>query len=246
MRTAILLWVWAVSCGVALAATDNADAVSAQFRAAFPNTPVETVRPSEVDGLYEVYTPGGLIYFAPEPGVVLFGEIYDLDGRAITQEKLLAHGGASLPAGEETVTLDVRSALVVGDGPRQLVEIIDPDCGYCRQAHEWISAHAKRKELTQLVIFKAIVGRPEAQARARAALCAPPEKRREALASVFERGLPKGPTECEGVDERLAVHAKEAAKLGPIGTPTFVVQGETVMGFYPDRLEGLLFDTGVQ
>jgi len=64
--------------------------VKSQVQGIFKNLRVVEVKPSEVPCLYEVYYNGtnpGIFYFYPEKKLIVFGEIWDVNGTSLTGEK---------------------------------------------------------------------------------------------------------------------------------------------------------------
>jgi len=64
--------------------------VKNQIQGVFKNLKVVEVKPSEVPCLYEVYYNGtnpGIFYFYPEKKLIVFGEIWNVNGTSITGEK---------------------------------------------------------------------------------------------------------------------------------------------------------------
>jgi len=57
----------------------------------FRNTQIIKVEESEIEGVYEVYYNGtfpGIIYYYPRKHLIIFGEIWTLNGESITGKKL--------------------------------------------------------------------------------------------------------------------------------------------------------------
>lgn len=211
------------------------DEVSKKLAATFKNFEFDTIKKSEIPGVYEVYTGGRIVYFAPQQDILIFGEFYRTDGHSITEDKIAA--AQVLKAGE----IDKSAAMVVGDGSINVLEFVNPDCGYCRAAHQWMQAQGLEKNLKEYVFFMPLGQHPDAMAKAASVICAPPALRRAAYDDLWS-GRPLDPSKalsCDGAASKLAAQAKEAIKFGVQGTPTWVVKGQVVMGFKQDQLQSL-------
>lgn len=210
--------------------------VDAEFRGTFKNMPVEKVTLSEIEGVYEVYSGGKLFYYAPKPKLMLFGEFYSTNGVSVTQEKVDAF------LKERTLAIPADVGTRVGDGPTEVIAFLDPNCGHCVQAHDWMEQR-NFEGMTLRVIFLAMQPNSTELARAQQFVCAPPHLKREALAQVYSREeAPPGQVllNCPEAAPQLARQAQIAKELGVNGTPTFSLKGQTVLGFHRDRLESLL------
>ncbi len=203
----------------------------------FHNLTVDSVTASEVPGLFEVTVGSRVIYYAPAQDLLLFGEMYRTDGHSVTQDKMAALQSS------KAKTIDTSAAVTVGSGPIDVLAFVDPDCGYCRKAHDFFSSHPElQSRITQHVFFLPLAGRADAEARAENFICAPPALRQAAYDELWTHAALDGQTylRCDGAAEKLAQEAREAARFGVQGTPTFVVKGQVISGFAPDRLIALL------
>jgi thiol:disulfide interchange protein DsbC len=229
------------SIGVVAASTTPSpatlDGIGKKFHATFPSTPVGEVKTSEIPGLYEIYTGGRLLYYAPAENAVLFGEIYSANGISFTQAKL------DTRAQKRVGQIDKTAALAVGEGQTELIAIVDADCPHCRHAINWLNEQ-KFPGVKKLVYFMPMHGRPAAEARVTQALCAPPELREEALLQVFNPDPNRsGPSlTCPEAQEALKAQAKVVEEVGVSGTPFFFIKGQAITGFNRERLAALLVD----
>lgn len=210
-----------------------------RFRDAFQNMPVDKVAESEIPGVYEVYSQGKLFYFAPAQEVVLFGEFYTTAGESVTQRKIAEY----MQTRSMSVPTDV--GVTIGDGPAELIGFLDPDCGHCQQAHDWLEKRDYAGLRLRVVFLQMSPDNPS-YARATQFVCAPPELRREALRQLYAHENPAPGQHfltCDGAAEKLKAQADLARDLGVNGTPTFLLKGQTVLGFNQERLESLLSST---
>lgn len=212
----------------------------------FPNYEVEDVRRAEIPGLIEVYAGGRIVYFAPDQDLLVMGEIYSANGVPLTQKKITQF------AAEKAAGIDLKEAITVGDGATQVIAFVDPDCGYCKSAHEWFAKQAFKNVSTHTFLMSTL-GRISAHARAMQAVCAPKELREEAIRQLYERGSPTGQGEllsCDFGEAHLTAHAEIARKVGVYATPFYLVKTpsatryEVIAGFDRERLGSLLASTG--
>lgn len=220
----------------------DAEAVPAQnsgpdaadvLRQAFPNLAFESIRLTQIRGLFEVVAGDNIFYFHPETGYLIFGEIWTRDGRSLTaegREELLARKVESLP-------LD--KAVKVGEGPNTVIEISDPDCPYCRRAADFFR---ERADVTRYVFFLPLSQiHPEAEKKALYILCS--NRPAEAYEEVYRGGLDGKdipiPSDCSG-REIIEEYIRIAQSLGVRGTPVFWINGKKVSGADIPRIEEIL------
>lgn len=107
------------------------------FEQRFPSARVENVARAPLAGLYEVYADGRIWYVDENVNYVFQGSLADArTQRNLTEERLrrlLAIPVSQLP-------LELAIPIVRGDGSRQLAVFTDPECGYCRQLEQELSA----------------------------------------------------------------------------------------------------------
>jgi thiol:disulfide interchange protein DsbC len=204
--------------------------------ATFKNFQFEKMEQSPIPGLIEIYASGRIIYYAPGQEILLMGEMYSANGVSLTEERINAF------ASEKVVEIDRSAALAVGNGPKEVIEFVDPDCGHCRAAYRWFTTE-KRADVRHLIYFMPLKGRPQAEARVLELLCAKPEAREAALARVFNPGAPldlQQAVRCKEGVEQLAAQAKVAQQIGVYATPFFVINGKVTAGFNAETLAAQL------
>ena len=198
----------------------------------FPGIKAGEISGSDIPGLYEVEAGSNIIYFYPEKGLLVFGEIWTKDGRNVTAEKRARIAAAKL----KDVPLD--KAVKIGNGRNKVIEFTDPDCPYCRKAAEFFKG---RNDVTLYVFFFPLPIHKDAQAHARYVLCAP--ERGRALEEVMNGQLDgKEAPACSDakVDALLREHMDIGTKLGVRATPAFWINGQYVAGANIPAMEGLL------
>ncbi len=228
VMSVIMAAVLASSCVAAQSETE----VRQMLAKSFPGIKVGEIRGSDIPGLYEVEAGSNIIYFYPEKGLLVFGEMWTKDGRNITAEKRTQLASAKL----KDVPLD--KAVKIGNGRNKVIEFTDPDCPYCRKAAAFFKG---RDDVTLYIFFFPLPIHKDAEAHARYVLCA--ADKAHALEEVMSGQLDgKGTPACpdKKADALLGEHMDLGTKLGVRATPAFWINGQYVAGANIPAIEGLL------
>lgn len=204
----------------------------AAFRQAFPDIHLDSIRATDISGLYEVVTGQNVLYFFPEKEYLFVGEIYTKDRKTLSAErkKELKEKSAKL-----VKSLPLEKAVKIGSGRNVVIEFTDPDCPYCRKASEFLK---KRKDVTRYVFF-APFAHPQAITKIHHIL----QSRDKAAAyenMMGGKSVPQGETASDAVKSLAQEHIELAKKVGVQGTPTFFVNGQEVVGADEKKIESLL------
>jgi thiol:disulfide interchange protein DsbC len=238
---AALALVSAATLAAPAPATDPAESrwlteAQEKLQATYQNLQFDQIAPSDIPGLIEIYTGGKILYYHPEQELLVIGEVYAANGVSLTEQKV------SVFAARKAGSIDRSLALTVGNGPREVIAFVDPDCTYCRQADAWFQAQ-EFPDIKELIYFMPVKGRAQAEARALEAVCAPETERRAALTRAFDTTLRLDLSQSlrcqEGLD-LLTKHADTARAVGVYATPFFIIDGEVIAGFDKARLTELL------
>lgn len=201
------------------------------FKKSFPDRSFESITPTEIKGIYEVYTGDQLFYYAPEANVLIYGNIVTKEGVSLTREsfvKKMASKMANLP-------LD--SALKIGDGRTVIVEFLDPDCFYCRESYKFF---AQRKDVTTYVFFYPLSQLSEKKIRHILCSDRPVKTYEEVMTGKFDNGAQLNACTYAKVEETLKTHKRLAAQIGIRSTPFFYIKGRALDGFEAREFEQLL------
>ena len=133
-----------------------------KFKKSFPKNNFESIKPTSIKGVYEIYDGNQIYYFMPEAEVIIYGNIISKNGVNITRESNLKKIAAKM------ANLPLDSALKIGNGKTPVIEFMDPDCSYCRQAYNFFS---QRQDVTIYVFFSPSFQNSEKKIRH--ILCAP-------------------------------------------------------------------------
>lgn len=198
----------------------------------FPRVKADSVKPMSVKGIYEVTSGERIFYYLPESEILIVGELIDKTGRSLTQER-----SAELMA-EKIKTIPLEKALKFGAGKNTVIEFTDPDCPYCRTASKFLD---EQTDMTRYVFFVPLPNHPKAEPKVKYILCAGDKEKayREAMAGKLDDMKFKT---CD--DPKAATLAKEHREIGNQvgvrGTPTFFVNGNTVLGANQPQLKKYL------
>lgn len=203
------------------------------FKKAFPRVPFDSIKSTEIKGVYEVSKGSELVYFIADPGYLFVGDIISKEGKSLTEERK----GAL--AAEKAKDLPLDKAIKIGSGKNTIVEFTDPDCPYCRKAAEFLE---QKKDVTRYIFFLPLPMHPDAENKVKYIFCA------EDKAKAYEDAM-KGKFDdlkyekCEKPDAvaLLNLHKEIAGKMGINGTPFFIVNGKkAVTGANMPEIEAAL------
>jgi len=213
MRFAIILLISFIS-GVAWAgdSVNVAPATAKQIRENIPTLPISAIRPSAMQGLYELQV-GNQIFYADRTGkhLIAAGHMFEVASHTDLTAKRL----------EEINTIDwsllpLKQAIISGDPDGLPVAIFtDPECPYCKKLEVSLQGSSGIKFYTFLFPLESI--HPQARAKAESIWCA--EHQHEAMLDVMLKGktLPKATCHTP-INKNIGL----ARQLGINGTPTII------------------------
>jgi thiol:disulfide interchange protein DsbC len=219
-------------------ADENLD-IEILFAKAYPRIQYRSITKTDIDGFYEVTAGNNILYYYPKKNYIIFGEIWNRQGKSLTAERrkeLLALALEDLPLEE---------ALKIGEGENRVIVVTDPDCPFCRKLSSFLS---EREDVTSYVYFFPLKKlHPEAEKKAKFILAA--ENQAEAYHTVMKGKLDREEINLDpATDERatsiLSKHVQIAQRLGVSGTPTLWVNGTFVSGADIPRIKSLLEQKG--
>lgn len=236
MRTIKPLCV-ALVLALALPASHGAtnEALLTRLRKSYPNTTFDSVRRSEIPGLYEVWMGANVAYVsAAHTRYFLFGHLYDTrGGRDLTSARRevfpeppspqMPAAPSTTPAAVNLDALPLADAIktVSGNGAAKLVVFTDPACPYCKRLDGELS---RLSDITVYNFMVPFLG----DALPLAIWCAPDRPRawKDALGGTI---TPREERDCPNPIER---NRQLAARLGIAGTPTIVLStGARIDGY---------------
>ncbi len=207
--------------------------VEEKFKKSFPQNTFESIKPTSIKGVYEIYTGNQIYYFMPEAEVIIYGNIISKNGVNITRESNLKKIAAKM------VKLPLDSALKIGNGKTTVIEFMDPDCYHCRQAYNFFSA---RQDVTVYIFFFPLSQASERKIRH--ILCAPDKLKmyEDVMTGKFDNNASLNICVDKKVDELIRTHMRLASQIGIRATPLFFIKGQVVDGFEKNIMENLLKD----
>ena len=198
---------------------------------------VQGVSPSEVPGLFEVRTDGGLLYVTEDAGYLIVGNVYEVrDGGLVN----LTERKRSVERQELFASIDDGDLIsfTPEDGTKAAVMVFtDTDCGFCRQLHSQMARyHALGIEVRYLAFPRAGVGSPTYDKMV-SAWCS--DDTQEAMTALKRgEGIPETYCESHPVGEQYEL----GQLIGITGTPAILLpSGRLLPGYVPpDELAALL------
>jgi thiol:disulfide interchange protein DsbC len=204
-----------------------------KFKKSFPKNNFESIKPTSINGVYEVYTGNQIYYYMPEAEVIFYGSIISKDGINITRESNIKK------IEKKMVSLPLESALKIGKGKTTVIEFMDPDCSHCREAYNFFS---KRKDVTVYVFFVPIF--QDSPKKIKHILCAKDKVKtyETYMSGEIDKNAPLNICTDNKVDETIKTHMRLASQIGIRATPLFYIKGHVVDGFEASTIEKLLKD----
>ncbi|PLX90995.1 MAG: protein-disulfide isomerase [Desulfuromonas sp.] len=220
------------SATLSMAAADNPPGgVAAALGMNFPNIQPQRIAPTPVPGLYEILLPNEeILYFNPQSGHLIAGEIWTKDARNLTRESKAELMTAKIGM------FPLEKAIKIGNGPNQVIEVVDPDCPFCREGSAFF---AGRDDVTRYVFLLPLERiHPNVTEKARYILSAedPILAYEEAMGGRFDNEPVPEFKDNGLLDEHLEI----ARKVGLNGTPKFWINGKFVSGNNLDAIKKLL------
>ena len=196
----------------------RAETVEETLTREFPGADFDSIKPTDIKGIYEIVKGSDVIYFVPDPGYLIVGDIFDKEGRNVTEEKK----GELFAASAKNLPLD--KAIKIGSGKNIIVEFTDPDCSYCRSASSFLG---KRKDVTRYIFFFPLPMHQDAENKIKYIFCA--ADRAKAYEDAMQGKLDDQKYEkCSKPEaaELLEFHKEMGRKMRISGTPFFIINGK--------------------
>lgn len=229
-RAAMLAFFLCTVVWMARPATATELDVGAALRKDYPKLNFQHISPGPMEGIYQVVVEQSeIIYYVPAKGYLITGEIWTNDARNLTREaktELMTAKAAEFPLDQ---------AIVIGQGPKQVIEVVDPDCPYCREGSAFF---AGRTDVTRYIFFFPLNIHPDAVKKAAFALSA--KDRVAAYEDVMGGAYDQQPLPAFKDNGQLAVHQQLGQKLGIRSTPSYWVNGRFISGSNLEQVEAIL------
>ena len=211
----------------------RAETVEQTLTKEFPGADFDSIKQTDIKGIYEVIKGSDIIYYVLDPGYLIVGDIFDKEGRNVTGERkgeLFAESAKNLP-------LD--KAIKVGSGKNTIVEFTDPDCSYCRTASSFLG---QRKDVTRYIFFFPLPMHQDAENKIKYIFCAADRVKayEDAMQGKLDDQKYEKCAKPEAV-ELLELHKQIGQKMRISGTPFFIINGKkSVVGANIPEIEEAL------
>jgi thiol:disulfide interchange protein DsbC len=192
-----------------------------------PNTKIESVKPSEIKGVYEVVIEGSIFYVSEDGKYLLQGHLIDIKGKKdITEAKLaIAHKQDLDAMGEENMIIFKAKIKKY-----QISVFTDIDCGYCRKLHSEIDQYLAEGITVRYLFYPRAGKGSESYNKAVSVWCA--ADRNAALTAAKQNKAVENKQCKNPVDAQMAL----GEKFGARGTPMIVTDKGTVLpGYVPAK-----------
>lgn len=196
----------------------------------FPEIKYDRLSAGPIKGVSEVIVGNEILYYLPDEGAILMGDIISRDRKNLTRQRkedLLAQKVKDIP-------LD--RAIRIGKGSHVVIEFTDPNCPYCRKASKYL---AEKSDLTRYIFFFPLS--QQSEAKIRYVLCAPDQGKAYEEVMTGEKDDGKF-EECKNleINQLQKIQREIGERLGIKGTPFFIIDGRVVAGADITRMETLL------
>lgn len=202
-------------------------AVKQALEKSMPTAKVESIKPSEIKGVYEVVL-GSSIYYVSEDGKYLLqGRLVDVANRTdLTEQKL----GATRKGALEKMGTDNMIVFKPKIGKYKVSIFTDIDCGYCRKLHSEIDQYMAEGITIQYLFFPRAGKGSDSYDKAVSVWCA--KDRNEALTAAKKDQKVERKTCTNPIDK----HMQLAAEFDVKGTPMIVTEhGNVYPGYLPAK-----------
>ncbi len=210
------------------------DAIKKTLSNFMPEGKVESIKPSEISGLYEARMGGNIFYVSEDGKYLLQGNLYDtIAKKNITEAKL---------ADVRVSALDKigvgRMIVFKPEASKHQVSIFtDIDCGYCRKLHSEIDQYMAQGITIRYLFFPRAGKGSDSYKKAVSVWCA--DDKNKALTTA-KKGETLAAKNCDNpVDE----HMQLGEEFGMNGTPMIVTEkGNILPGYVPAQQLAKILD----
>lgn len=224
----LITLVFATLLGLSLSvAHADEQAIRQALAKSMPSVKVGTIKPAEIDGLFEVTVGGNIVYASGDGKYLVQGHLVDVVARKdLTEEKL---GGARKQAIDK-LGVDKMIVFKPKIGKYTVTVFTDIDCGYCRKLHSEIDQYMAEGITIQYMFFPRAGKGSDSYKKAISVWCA--DDRKAALTAAKKGETPPAKTCDNPIDE----HMQLAEEFEVKGTPMMVTEKGTIFpGYLPAK-----------
>jgi len=203
------------------------NAVKEALAKAMPSVKLDSVKPSEIKGVFEVMVGANIFYVSEDGKYLLQGHLVDLASHIdLTEEKLSGARKAALDKVGEKNMIIFKPKI----GKYMISVFTDIDCGYCRKLHSEIDQYLAEGITVRYLFYPRAGKGSDSYKKAVSVWCA--DDRNAALTSAKKGSTPKEKTCDNPVDQ----HMKLAEDFEARGTPLIVTEkGNLLPGYVPAK-----------
>ena len=229
--TLLLIMTLVVSPMTAIADDDNTDKIKALVQSRLANFEVEYISESAVNGLYEVYAQGQLLYVTADGNHLINGSMFNITNGIVnlSEETKQRIDEQKYPLRRDKLAgVDEKDMIVfAAENEKHRISVFtDVDCGYCRKLHREI------EQLNNLGITVQYLGYPRAgigsssHVKLRSIWCAADPN------SAMTKGKIDREFGTDTCDDPLIEHMQLVREFGLSGTPAIILEsGRLIPGY---------------
>ncbi|MDO9423709.1 MAG: DsbC family protein [Methylobacter sp.] len=203
------------------------NAIRQALAKSMPSITVESVKPSEISGLFEVTVGGNIFYVSGDGKYLIQGHLVDVAARTdLTEEKLSGTRKQAI----EKLGLDKMIVFKPKVSKYTVSVFTDIDCGYCRKLHSEIDQYMAQGITIQYLFFPRAGKGSDSYSKAVSVWCA--DDRKAALTAA-KKGDKLDAKTC---DNPVDQHMQLAEDFEVKGTPMIVTEkGNIFPGYLPAK-----------
>ncbi|MDI1231587.1 MAG: DsbC family protein [Methylobacter sp.] len=203
------------------------NAIRQALAKSMPSVTVESVKPSEISGLFEVTVGGNIFYVSGDGKYLIQGHLVDVAARTdLTEEKLSGTRKQAI----EKLGLDKMIVFKPKISKYTVSVFTDIDCGYCRKLHSEIDQYMAEGITIQYLFFPRAGKGSDSYSKAVSVWCAADRK---AALTAAKKG---DKLEAKTCDNPVDQHMQLAEDFEVKGTPMIVTEkGNIFPGYLPAK-----------
>ena len=197
-----------------------------QLAKLIPGQSPSSIKPSVIDGLYEVAYGAQIFYITEDGKYLIQGDILDLKNRKSVTQQAARKGRAEVIAkirDEDTILYKPK-----GETKHTITVFTDIDCPYCRKLHKEREAYNKAGIAIRYLLYpRAGVGSPSYD-KAVAVWCAKDRAKALTEAKINNK------VDMKTCDNPVKEHLQLGEEVGVSGTPAILLEdGTLIPGYRP-------------
>ncbi len=209
--------------------TANADenTIRQSLTQSMPTLKIDTIKPAEINGLYEVTVGSNILYVSDDGKYLLQGRLVDVATRTDLTEKKL---GATRLKAIEKIGQDNMIIFKPKIGKYTVTIFTDIDCGYCRKLHSEIDQYMAEGITIQYLFYPRAGKGSDSYNKAVSVWCAKDHNAALTAAKKDEK------IEMKTCDNPVDKHMQLAEEFEVKGTPMVVTEkGNIYPGYLPAK-----------